>query len=69
LGKITGPTYFVSNNKMEELLARIVITMQVPQASSAFKSQIEIVLDVGSFHLTPNMTIVLVIHDYSFHID
>jgi hypothetical protein len=47
---------------MEEMLGRIVNTTQVPQAPSAFKSQIEIVLDVGDFHLTPNMTIVLAIH-------
>jgi hypothetical protein len=59
LGKITGPTYFISNNKTKKMLAVIVITMQVPQALSASKSQTKIVLDVGGFHLAPNMTIVL----------
>jgi carbon starvation protein CstA len=37
----------------------IVVAMQVPQAPSASKSQTKTVLDVGSFHLAPSMTIVL----------
>jgi len=36
--------------------------MQVPQAPSVFKSQTKIILDVGGFHLTPSMTIILAVH-------
>jgi hypothetical protein len=36
--------------------------MQVPRALGASKSQTKIVLNVGGFHLAPNMTIILVIH-------
>jgi hypothetical protein len=38
MGKITNPTYFVSNNKVEEMFTRIFIAMQVPQTPSASKS-------------------------------
>jgi hypothetical protein len=62
LGRITDATYFVSNDKVEEMLTGIIITMQVPQAPSAFKFQTKIVLDVGGFHLAPSMTIVVVVH-------
>jgi hypothetical protein len=62
LGKIIAPTYFVANNKVEEMFTRIIIATQVPQASSASKSQTKTILDVGGFHLAPNMSIVLVIH-------
>jgi hypothetical protein len=59
LGKITGPTYFVSDNKAKKMFVKIIIAMQVPQASGASKSQTKILFDVGGFHLAPNMTIVL----------
>jgi hypothetical protein len=62
LGKITSPTYFVSNNKAEEMFVGIIIAMQVPQAPGAFKSETKIIPDVEGFHLAPNMTIVLVVH-------
>ncbi len=44
------------------MFARIIITMQVPQTLGASKSQTKIILDVGGFHLTPNMTIALAVH-------
>jgi hypothetical protein len=62
LGKITDATYFVSNNKVEEMFVGIIIAMQVPQAPSASKSQTKIVLDVGGFHLAPIMTIIIAVH-------
>jgi hypothetical protein len=63
LGKITDLTYFVSDNKMEEMFVIIIIATQAPQALGASKSQTKIVLDVGSFHLAPNVTIVCVVHN------
>ncbi len=51
LGKITNPTYFISNNRMEEMLAWIIITTQMPSALCASKSQTKIIIDVGGFHL------------------
>jgi hypothetical protein len=62
LSRIIGPTYFVSDNKAEKMFVGIIIATQVPQALCAFKSQNEIVLDVGGFHLAPNMTIILTVH-------
>jgi hypothetical protein len=62
LGRITNPTYFVSNNKVEDMPARIIIPMQVAQAPGASKSQTKIILDVGGFHLALSMTIILAIH-------
>ncbi len=59
-GKITNATYFVLDNKVEKMLIGIVIAMQVPQTPGASKSQTKIVFDVGGFHLTPSMTVVLV---------
>ncbi len=59
-GKLTNATYFVLNNKVEKMLVGIIIAMQVPQTPGASKSQTKIVLDVGGFHLTPSMTVVLV---------
>jgi hypothetical protein len=62
LGRIIGPTYFVSDNRVEEMLVRIIITTQVTQALGAFKSQTKTILDVGGFHHTLSMTIVLIVH-------
>jgi hypothetical protein len=53
LGIITGPTYFVLNNKVEEMLKGIIITMQVPKLLNPI---------IGGFHPTPSMTIILTIH-------
>jgi hypothetical protein len=50
------------NIKVKEMLAGIIIAMQVPQAPSACKSETKTVIDVGGFHLAPNMTIILAIH-------
>jgi hypothetical protein len=44
------------------MLEGIIITMQVPQASSVSKSQTKTILDVGGCHLAPSMTIILAIH-------
>jgi hypothetical protein len=46
LGRIIGPIYFILDNKAKEMLARIIIAMQVPQAPGASKSQTKIVLNV-----------------------
>ncbi len=62
MGKIIDPTYFISNNKTKEMFVGIIIITQMPQETSVYKSQTKIVLDVGGFHLIPNMTIVLAVH-------
>ncbi len=62
MGRITSPTYFVLDSKVEEMFTRIVIATQVPQALGPSKSQTKIVLNIGGFRLTPSMTIVLVVH-------
>ncbi len=62
LGRITGPTYIVSDSKVEKMLIGIIIATQVPQALCVSKSQNKIILDVGGFHLAPNMTIILTVH-------
>jgi hypothetical protein len=62
LGKIIDPTYFVSDNKTEEMFTRIVIATQMSQAPSASKSQAKTVINVGGFHLAPNMTIIFIVH-------
>jgi hypothetical protein len=61
LGQVSDVPYFVLDNKGEEMLVGIVITMQMPQTPSASKSQTKIIIDVGGFHLAPDMTIVLAI--------
>jgi hypothetical protein len=62
LGRITGPIYFLFDNKAKEMFEKVVITMQVPQAHGAFKSQAKI----GGFYLALNMTIVLGVHALHF---
>jgi hypothetical protein len=52
----------ISSNRVEEMFAKIIITMQVPQAPDVSKSQAKTVIDVGGFHLAPNMTIILAVH-------
>jgi hypothetical protein len=61
-GRITSPTYFISDIKVKEMLIGIITAMQVPQALGVFKSETKFFFDVGGFHLAPSMTIILVVH-------
>ncbi len=56
MGRIIGSTYLIAHNN-EGNVCNNVKAMQVPQASSAFKSQTEIAFHVGGIQFAPSITI------------
>jgi hypothetical protein len=62
INNVIIPNYFISTFVNKKEIIGIISTLQMAQATSFSKVQVEIVLNVSHFNLVPHMVIIFPIH-------